>query len=408
MAGYIGGFAGKMLGSACLNIKFGNDDELGAWWLGWPLIAAWHSVLAFLFTLLPYQIKNIKEEGTAADIELSDKTKTAVENDNFESFPRQLWSDLKRLAKNKILIFDSFAMSFYLFAGSNRSYISKYIEFQFLTTPAAASIFSGSSTMGGMIAALAVSIVIITWFKPSARLLAGFNFFVDILAVLTAASFIFVNCDHKGIAKPGTSDCFSSCGCSSSYKPVCDIESAQTYFSVCAAGCTGNNITSFIGCSCTESGSGRKSVQQFLKTLQNVNLIGTVVSGYCETDCMTPLMAFLIIQFILNLVSGLGRVGNLLVHVRCVEEKDKALGMAIQEVFLALIAFIPGEIMFGSLVDSACMLWSDAGCGSTGYCLDYDLPNLKQKLFGASAIGFLFASFFDGLVWHGVGNLKIY
>ena len=29
MAGYIGGFAGKMLGSACLNIKFGNDDELG-------------------------------------------------------------------------------------------------------------------------------------------------------------------------------------------------------------------------------------------------------------------------------------------------------------------------------------------------------------------------------------------
>ena len=61
MAGYIGGFAGKMLGSACLNIKFGNDDELGAWWLGWPLIAAWHSLLAFLFTLLPYQIKNIKE-----------------------------------------------------------------------------------------------------------------------------------------------------------------------------------------------------------------------------------------------------------------------------------------------------------------------------------------------------------
>ena len=123
---------------------------------------------------------------------------------------------------------------------------------------------------------------------------------------------------------------------------------------------------------------------------------------------MTPLMAFLIIQFILNLVSGLGRVGNLLVHVRCVEEEDKALGMAIQEVFLALIAFIPGEIMFGTLVDSACSLWSDSGCGSTGYCLDYDLPNLRQKLFGASAMGFLFASLFDGLVWKGVGNLKIY
>ena len=258
MAGYIGGFAGKMLGSACLNIKYG-DDELGSWWLGWPIIAAWHSLLAFCFILLPYQIDKSKDE-VAEMNELSDKTK--VEIDNSQTFPRQLWNDLKRLAKNKILIFDSLAMSFYLFASSNRSYISKFIEFQFLTTPAAASIFSGSSTMGGMIAALAISIVIITWFKPSARLLAGFNFLVDILAVITAASFIFVNCDHKGIAEPGTSDCFSSCGCSSSYKPVCDMESSQTYFSVCAAGCTGSNVTSFIGCSCTKSGSGRNIISK--------------------------------------------------------------------------------------------------------------------------------------------------
>ena len=42
---------------------------------------------------------------------------------------------------------------------------------------------------------------------------------------------------------------------------------------------------------------------------------------------------------------GLGRVGNLLVHVRCVDQADKALGMAVQEVSLALIAFIPGEVI---------------------------------------------------------------
>ena len=48
--------------------------------------------------------------------------------------------------------------------------------------------------------------------------------------------------------------------------------------------------------------------------------------------------------------------------------------MAIQEVSLALIAFIPGEILFGSLVDSACTLWNEVGCGKTGHCLDYNLP----------------------------------
>ena len=114
-------------------------------------------------------------------------------------------------------------------------------------------------------------------------------------------------------------------------------------------------------------------------------------------------MAFLVTQFVLNLVLGLGRVGNLLVHVRCVDEADKALGMAVQEVSLALVAFIPGEVMFGSLVDSACSLWAD-----TGHCLGYNLPDLRQKLFGASAVGFMFAAIFDGLVWRGVESLKIY
>ena len=111
-------------------------------------------------------------------------------------------------------------------------------------------------------------------------------------------------------------------------------------------------------------------------------------------------------------ILGLGRVGNLLVHVRCVDSGDKALGMAVQEVSLALLAFIPGELMFGSLVDSACSLWSEAatgaGCGATGHCLDYDLPDLRRKMFGASAAGFMLAAVFDGLVWRGVANLDIY
>ena len=54
--------------------------------------------------------------------------------------------------------------------------------------------------------------------------------------------------------------------------------------------------------------------------------------------------------------------------------------MAIQEVSLALIAFIPGEILFGSLVDSACTLWNEVGCGKTGHCLDYNLPGRDEKV----------------------------
>lgn len=244
----------------------------------------------------------------------------------------------------------------------------------------------------GMITALGISIIFISWFKPPAKFLAGFNVIADLLAFILGIVFIFVDCDHSGVVKP--TECFSDCGCSATYKPVCDLETSRTFFSVCAAGCTdilsqtNTSLTSFTGCSCAPS--------------------GTVVGGYCESDCYTPLMAFLITQFAVNLILGLGRVGNLLVHIRCVEEKDKALGMAIQEVSLALIAFIPGEILFGSLVDSACTLWNEVGCGKTGHCLDYNLPDFRQKFFGVSAAGFFIAAIFDGLVWNGVEHLDIY
>lgn len=64
--------------------------------------------------------------------------------------------------------------------------------------------------------------------------------------------------------------------------------------------------------------------------------------------------------------------------------------------------------MFGSLVDSACSLWSQLACGNTGNCLSYDLPDLRIKLFGTAAAVSALAALFDGLVWHGVKNLQIY
>ena len=55
-----------------------------------------------------------------------------------------------------------------------------------------------------------------------------------------------------------------------------------------------------------------------------------MVARLSWTALQGPLTAFLVTPFVLNFVTGLGRVGNLLVHVRCVEREDKALGMAVQ------------------------------------------------------------------------------
>ena len=45
---------------------------------------------------------------------------------------------LRRLFSNKILMFDTFAMVFILFSGSNGAYMAKFIEFQFRVSPSKA------------------------------------------------------------------------------------------------------------------------------------------------------------------------------------------------------------------------------------------------------------------------------
>ena len=234
MAGYLGGFAGKLLASGCLSLVVSSDGELGAWWLGWPFIAITHSLVAGCFLLLPRQIKT--REDKTEHRELSPVVAPQTDPSQTEcSILSEIWGDLTRLMKNKVLIFDSLAMSFWLFGSTNKSYLAKFVEFQFQTSPAAASLFSGSSSLVGMLTALVISISLITWFKPSARVLAGFNFVADILAVLVGVSFIFLSCPHNDI-KPG-GDCGLDCGCSSTYRPVCDLTNHQTYFSPCLAGC---------------------------------------------------------------------------------------------------------------------------------------------------------------------------
>ena len=80
----------------------------------------------------------------------------------------------------------------------------------------------------GMITALGISIIFISWFKPPAKFLAGFNVIADLLAFILGIVFIFVDCDHSGVVKP--TECFSDCGCSATYKPVCHLETSRQGF----------------------------------------------------------------------------------------------------------------------------------------------------------------------------------
>ena len=95
---------------------------------------------------------------------------------------------------NKILIFDTLSMVFFLFSTTNGSYMAKFVEFQFHVSPSKASLVSGTTKMIGNIVAPSISTMVVTNFKPSARSLAWYNFVSDIVAVLVTLSLIFIDC----------------------------------------------------------------------------------------------------------------------------------------------------------------------------------------------------------------------
>ena len=91
---------------------------------------------------------------------------------------------------NKILIFDTLSMVFFLFSTTNGNYMAKFVEFQFHASPSKAS----TTKMIGNIVAPSISTMVVTNFKPSARSLAWYNFVSDIVAVLVTLSLIFIDC----------------------------------------------------------------------------------------------------------------------------------------------------------------------------------------------------------------------
>ncbi len=54
---------------------------------------------------------------------------------------------------------------------------------------------------------------------------------------------------------------------------------------------------------------------------------------------------FGIVMFLLMVLASTGRIGNVLVALRCIDVRDKSLSMAFNVVFLSLLAMLPAPMV---------------------------------------------------------------
>lgn len=101
--------------------------------------------------------------------------------------------------------------------------------------------------------------------------------------------------------------------------------------------------------------------------------------GICTKNCSWSFWVFSITSMVINWFGSSGRVGNVLVNYRAVAHEDKSFAQGLALMMISLFALIPGPIMFGRLIDSTCLVWSQT-CNGSGNCQLYDQTSFRYSL----------------------------
>lgn len=410
---------------------------LGAWWLGWIILAILLFIFASIIALFP---KTLPRAAARKVLALQrNKSGSSIKQDGEQeselpaSFSDML-STFKRLLTNTTLMCNNLATVFY-FMGYMPYWIfmPKYIETQYKQSASVSSLITG--TVGLVFSAFGILLsgLIISKYKPRARYLAAWNVMIGVISILGMISYAFLGCsanDSQISIQPNgvlrtRLPCNEQCHCDYvTYNPVCS-EYGQTFISACHAGCRSLKLQSngskvYTDCSCVKPKLTRSLAHSFANvtfpfstelpldtTEPTVETLGTAIPGSCPVDCMQKFYIFLAVVCLLKFSGATGRASNFLVSVRCVDEKDKTVAMGFGLTIMSLFAFIPSPILFGFILDKTCLVWGKT-CSGTGNCWLYNGEALRYLLNFTAASFVTIGTVFDIGVWYFVKGVKIF
>ncbi|XP_023288345.1 solute carrier organic anion transporter family member 2A1-like [Orussus abietinus] len=413
---------------------------LGAWWLGWIILAILLFIFASVIALFPKTLPRAAARKVLA-LERSKSLSSYKEDQEQECELPASFQDMvrtfKRLLTNTTLMCNNLAAVFY-FLGYMPYWIfmPKYIETQYRQSASVSSLITG--TVGLVFSAFGILLsgLIISKYKPKARYLAAWNVMVGAISVAGMISYAFLGCsanDSHVAVLPGGGlqtqhECNRHCHCDYvTYNPVCS-ENGRTFISACHAGCRNMSIMDngtkvYTNCSCVDpisshvlaltsnfSGTMGDVLPEGLgpEVLPEVGLgSGIATPGACPVDCVHKFYVFLAVVCLLKFSGATGRASNFLVSVRCVDEKDKTVAMGFGLTIMSLFAFIPSPILFGMILDKTCLVWGKT-CTGTGNCWLYNGESLRYLLNFTAASFVTIGTLCDIGVWYYVKNVKIF
>ncbi|XP_076247102.1 solute carrier organic anion transporter family member 2A1 [Calliopsis andreniformis] len=346
-------------------------EQIGAWWLGLPILTVLLIVPGLLLAWFPRMLTSeVVEMAAASLLHILDR---------YNELPRRqvslkvgspnFWPSMGRLLMNKILICNIIACILYFMALLNfMAYENLIIQSRFHVPKPIGMLFGFSDPMSSRLVSnvlkpilialiVIISGLVITKAKPSARTVVVYS----AIAILSAAGIIFAltatycknkeifGTDQKGVIHL-PAYCNKDCGCSNDaeFHPICDNKETYIFYSPCHAGCRSsedkNGVTVYTDCSCIENLPGSEK--------------GEAVDGPCNSSACQ--MGWLIFEFGSLLAYALVAstfVGDFVIALRSVHAQDKAISIGFWMMWLALIAIIPGKILYDVIANVTCRYW---------------------------------------------------
>ncbi|CAL4068297.1 unnamed protein product, partial [Meganyctiphanes norvegica] len=396
--------------TASTSISPKSPNWVGAWWLGYWIIAASMVVPMCMMMMMPRQLPSTRKRQT-------DKLRAAAKQGHkvYEEYAKQLrpthaptFKDmlpgLKRLSKNRIFV--CIIMNQFFFWGSIVGvfiFSTKYVENQFRVSAADANQYTAVISLLASVTGFLGTGSFLSWFQPKTKAVLISTLIISIGLIVSYLSQFLVNCNWGEIyglenildndnlkTSPQTSlqKCMSDCNCGDQFMPVC-VSHNYTYYSACHAGCTSsttfNKITEYSNCSCVEH------------IIEDTNKIShpVVQEGLCDEGC-NGFYIYLVISFFNQFFIAANRAIANIIFFRSVNERDKDLALGLLNVILSF-SFTVCPTIIGTLIDQSCELWKES-CGRRGHCIIYNNNTFRFFLYGLPIVGVTLGFFMELLL----------
>uniref|UniRef100_A0AAA9T256 Solute carrier organic anion transporter family member n=1 Tax=Bos taurus TaxID=9913 RepID=A0AAA9T256_BOVIN len=389
------------------SIDITEDDPrwLGAWWIGFLIswLLAWSLIIPF--SCFPKHLPGTAkiQEGKVSQTHQSASLQATDGNfgQSFKDFP----AALKNLMRNTVfmcLVLSTCSEA--LITTGFATFLPKFIENQFGLSSSSAATLAGTVLIPGAALGQILGGVLVSKFKMMCKNIMKFALLTSVISLVLTFVFAYANCENEpfagvsesynGTGELGnlTAPCNAHCNCLRSYYyPVCGGNGVQ-YFSPCYAGCTQSvskiHPKVYYNCSCIEGEI------HITPTPSSVSL--EAQAGKCSSQCknLPPFLGVFFAAIVFTFMAGTPITVSIL---RCVNQRQRSLALGIQCTLLRLLGTIPGPIIFGSTIDSTCILWDINECGNKGACWIYNNVRMAYMLVAISVICKIITVFFNGL-----------